>query len=348
MAKLSARPNMPSASESARGRWPELLRTFGLTDRELSGRHGPCPMCGGTDRFRFDNRNGRGTFFCAHCGAGDGFTLLQRIKDWQFRRAADEIERIVGTIRGTTPPPNAPKTSALEACRRLWSASSKVADGDPVHRYLVARTGATTIPACIRFHPGLEYRHEDGNVTAYPAMLARIRDEQDRSVALHRTYLTIDGRKAPVPCPKKLLGKIPASSAIHLFPVAAALGIAEGIETAMSAAMKFDLPVWAAISAGGLERWNPPKGTERVVVFGDNDISGTGQAAAWNLAKRLIGRRIDVEVRIPEMRGKDWNDVLENLGKKDANRTSSNGTHRTGATRRTLPAIVREVESDED
>ncbi|MDI5829610.1 hypothetical protein MJN51_36035, partial [Salmonella enterica subsp. enterica serovar Kentucky] len=34
-------------------------------------RHAPCPACGGKDRFRFDD-NGRGSFICNQCGAGDG------------------------------------------------------------------------------------------------------------------------------------------------------------------------------------------------------------------------------------------------------------------------------------
>jgi putative DNA primase/helicase len=45
-----------------------------------------------------------------------------------------------------------------------------------------------------------------------------------------------------------------------------------------------------------------------LIVFGDNDASGTGQAAAWALAKRVIAAGIDVEVRIPEQIGADWAD----------------------------------------
>lgn len=87
------------------------------------------------------------------------------------------------------------------------------------------------------------------------------------------------------------------------------LGIAEGVETALSASVAFGLPVWSAISAGGLEKWAPPTGVNRVVIFGDNDLSGTGQASAWILAKRLIAADVAVDVRIPAIPGTDWADT---------------------------------------
>ena len=51
--------------ERARNRWREILPRFGIDTRFLTNRHGPCPLCGGRDRFRFDDRNGDGTDFAA-------------------------------------------------------------------------------------------------------------------------------------------------------------------------------------------------------------------------------------------------------------------------------------------
>jgi putative DNA primase/helicase len=36
------------------------------------------------------------------------------------------------------------------------------------------------------------------------------------------------------------------------------LGIAEGIETALSASILFNVPVWAALTEGLLQEWVPP------------------------------------------------------------------------------------------
>ena len=63
----------------AAGRWRSILSTLGMDDKALSGKHCACPMCGGKDRFRFDDKDGRGTFFCSGCGAGDGVKLAMGI-----------------------------------------------------------------------------------------------------------------------------------------------------------------------------------------------------------------------------------------------------------------------------
>ena len=64
---------------AATGRWPGILAELGVPESALRNRHGPCPGCGGRDRFRFDNRDGRGTFICSQGGndelAGDEHLL---------------------------------------------------------------------------------------------------------------------------------------------------------------------------------------------------------------------------------------------------------------------------------
>lgn len=295
------------AADLARGRWPDLLAHFGIERRHLTGKHTPCPICGGRDRFRFDDKDGRGTFYCSHCGPGDGFALLGMIKGWVFKEAAAEVERIAGSIKPGIPQRQQTDADKLEACKRIWQESKPVTQGDPVSLYLQHRS-IEVVPTCIRFHPELTYRHDDGSVTRHPAMLARVQAADGSGVAIHRTYLTTDGQKAEVPTVKKILGSLPSSSAVRLSEPGSTIGIAEGIETALCAAARFGIPVWAAISAGGLERWTPPAGTENVVICGDNDVSYTGQAAAFALAKRLTASGIKADVQIPEAPGNDWND----------------------------------------
>lgn len=301
------------AADLARNRWAALLVHFGIERNLLTGKHAPCPACGGRDRFRFDDKGGRGTWICSKCGSGDGFALLGMVKGWRFREAAIEVERIAGNFQpGKAVPPERSAADKIEACRRIWQESQPVTDGDPVHSYLLNRTGVEAIPASIRHHPNLIYRHDDGTITRHPAMISKVEDADGRGCAIHRTYLSVYGTKAHVPAAKKVLGSLPPGAAVRLSVPGGVIGIAEGIETALSASMHFGLPVWSAISAGGLECWTPPAGTERVVIFGDNDLSVTGQAAAWNLAKRLISAGIQTEVRIPELPGQDWNDTLKN------------------------------------
>jgi hypothetical protein len=92
--------------------------------------------------------------------------------------------------------------------------------------------------------------------------------------------------------------------------------VAEGIETAIAAHELFGVPVWATISARGIETFEPSPGIERVWIFADNDSSFTGQAVAFALARRLRNEQRDlaVEVQIPPAVDTDWLDVRSDRG----------------------------------
>ena len=49
-----------------------------------TGKHTSCPACGGKDRFRFDDKQGDGTFYCNQCGAGNGFQLIMNVLNMQI------------------------------------------------------------------------------------------------------------------------------------------------------------------------------------------------------------------------------------------------------------------------
>ncbi len=69
-----------AVSNRARNNWPKIFEKLGIFIPP-NHRHGPCPCCGGKDCFRMDDLEGRGTWFCNQCGAGDGldsgFPLLR-------------------------------------------------------------------------------------------------------------------------------------------------------------------------------------------------------------------------------------------------------------------------------
>jgi putative DNA primase/helicase len=294
-------------ADLAFGRWPGVLATLGIDDSFLRNKHGPCPMCAGRDRYRFDDKN-RGSWICSHCGAGDGFKLLQGVMGWSFSEAAKQIDRIVGTVPAGPIAAERTDDSKIRALRQVWEGSKEVSRGDPVWKYLNGRLGIEQIPAGLRFHPSLRYTDENGRELGhFPAMLARLQYPDGAGASIHRTYLTPDGAKAPVPQPKKIMpGKSLISAAVRLGKLGPALGVAEGIETALAAAARFGVPVWAATNAALLESWAPPPGIERVLVAADNDASFTGQAAAFNLARRLTRKGYAVEVVIPESVDTDW------------------------------------------
>ncbi len=57
-----ARIDLLILKSAVQGRWPVLLQAAGIDAGFLQRRHGPCPVCGGKDRFRFTDREGRGTW----------------------------------------------------------------------------------------------------------------------------------------------------------------------------------------------------------------------------------------------------------------------------------------------
>ena len=202
------------AKRRAHGRWTEILRSLGVDDRILGKRNGPCPSCGGTDRFQYTDKFGEGNYHCRHCGAGGGFKLLQAALGLDFATALRQVESCVGA---PTPAPSAPPAAAEPSAQRmrrlaqrLWDEALPVQPGDEVDCYLRRRgLHLRHPPTVLRRHPALGYYEKNAagrscKVADYPAMLACIQGPDGHAVTLHRTYLK-DGEKAPVPDARKEL-----------------------------------------------------------------------------------------------------------------------------------------------
>ncbi len=292
--------------DAAVGKWRGVLMAKGVAESFLTGKHGKCPICNdGVDRFRFDDKDGRGTYFCSHCGAGSGIDILIKMNGWTFPQACKEVDAVLGTVIALPARERRTEAQKIAAIKKILSECVKVQRGDPVWTYLCRRTGIEAIPTDIKFHRSLY--HSAGG--AWPTMVAIMRDVHGRGVSVHRTYLSESGEKADVKPSKKFCEGLPLNgSSVRLSRVQKHIGIAEGIETALAAGHMHSMPVWAATNAVLLDQWQPPTGIEIVSIFGDNDLSFTGHAAAYSLAKRLTSKGFEVHVRIPERVGTDWAD----------------------------------------
>ncbi len=312
------------------GQWLRILVDAGIPPELLGKPNRPCPLCGGRDRFTFFKKEEGGGWYCRGCGHGDGIALLQGWRHEGFVQTLNYLERALGLPPILVDKKEKPRTqfvADIEVERRkklelFWSEAKPLSDlskENPVQKYLMSRKlirGHETLSSELRSHPLLDYWETQVGDTIqherWPAMVARVTDEKGRLVSLHRTYLTQDGRKAPVSAQKKLAASAGENGLIRLFPVGKVLGIAEGIETAVAAKLLFDLPVWSAICANGFGKISRlPEGVEKLVIFGDNDRSFTGQLAAWELAYRMRRNYPDmaIEVKIPDTEGEDWHDV---------------------------------------
>lgn len=294
--------------EAARGRWVGILRHFGIEDRYLQNRHGPCPICDGRDRYRFDDKDGGGTFYCSKCGAGDGIKLAMLWTGREFADVAREIDGIVGNIDQVDFKADKPDPKI-----RLQEVASKRGPIDsinPVRAYLKSR-GLKPVSG-IEYCESIKY-WEMGNYAEYPAMVCLMRGQDGAPLTWHVTHLTNNGQKAPVDSVRKILPPVKplAGAAIRLGGMAEWIGIAEGVETALAVMLKYKIPCWAAANATLLEKFTPPDGVEAVTIFGDNDSSYTGQKAAFTLAHRLRDIVTVKDVLIPDAVDTDFADYME-------------------------------------
>ncbi|PXH56061.1 DNA primase [Klebsiella variicola] len=105
---------------AAAGNWPYVLAGLSINVPDSSRRHAPCPACGGTDRFRFDD-NGRGSFICNQCGAGDGLDLIKKVNNCDTTEAAQLAADVLGIdyrAAQTDPAAASQRREQLEADRQ--------------------------------------------------------------------------------------------------------------------------------------------------------------------------------------------------------------------------------------
>lgn len=310
-----------SIHERAKGRWRYILPALGIASEFLNGRHGPCPICGGRDRFRFDDRNGEGGYICGQCGPGRGPDLIMKKFGVEFIEAVRMIEQHIGAAPVLMPQA---RNTASTFGDDVWTSAVPLDGMCAASKYLRSRgIRVAQWPGMLRFAKSVPYNHEDGSKTRHPVLVARFCCPGREAFSTHFTYLKETGAKADLgdeDVRKFAPGKVPQGGAVRLAGSAETMGIATGVETALSAMQIDNVPVWATLTDGLLVKWQPPPHARHILIYGDNDSGFGGQAAAFALAHRLASNHNDqrrVEVRIPGLHiekddaGSDWNDVLK-------------------------------------
>ncbi|CDG94630.1 DUF7146 domain-containing protein [Xenorhabdus bovienii] len=308
--------NRIKTTEAVIGHWPKVFEYYKLPP-VTGNKHfkGKCPICKQKGKFRIDDRDGRGTFICT-CNAGDGWALLRLTQGKEFKVLADEIDQLLGLHRDKVTPK--PKVSTVADNRQkiitLYSRMPEL-KGTSAEKYLQSRGIYSNQPIeQIRFCKKQPTYQGD-----YQAMWALATDSRGQLCYLHRTYLDAD-RKAPLDVTKKMMSlqedsylAHTESVAIRMFPVASTLGIAEGIETALSCKQIYGVNTWSTMNAGHMAKFLAPRGVKHLIIFADNDWSATGEAAAYACATKNLKASNDIErvsVRWPDLG--DFNDLLQN------------------------------------
>jgi len=292
-------------SDQTNGRWIDILHGLGVDPRHLQNKHTPCPFCGGKDRYRFDNKDGKGTYICGQCGSGDGFQFTQKMFGWDFARTAKEIRLIIGECKRVV----VKKKNPRYALKKIAQAARPISKDSDLVKYLTSR-GISSIPKSLK--EADLYYFEDGIKTGtFPTLVSLVTDKSGKGLTYHLTY-THRCEKLKCSAPKKIMTPVyPLKGGyVELYPVEEHIAVAEGIETALAVRDKTELPVLSSLNAQNLAALELPDIVKKVDIYGDNDLSYCGQRAAFTLAERLVRKGIEVEVKLPPVAGEDWLDYI--------------------------------------
>jgi putative DNA primase/helicase len=255
-----------------------------------------------------------------------------RLHGWTFTEARRQVLEAAGISPSNMPPappraeraadisptplhPQRPPARVLAVARGACAG----ADCQEAVSYLESR-GLWPLPAdcSLKAHPALDYWHDGKRVGVYQGIVAEVRDVAGELITVHVTYLEA-GKKLATHEPRKILSPLTGREgcAVRLMPPTDVLGIAEGIETALSAAVLHSTPVWAALNTSLLGKFEPPAGVNLLHIYADRDAPGL--EAAGRLMERLQVR-VRFELHLPPMPHKDFNDQLAARAAKELTR----------------------------
>jgi len=291
---------------AATGRWPQLLPALGITVAP-HGHHSACPVCGGKDRFRFDNQAGRGTWICNHCGAGDGLNLVAKTLDITTKEAAVKVAEILGEAQPLAvhhdeaavkqQKDDARQKAAVQA-KMLVNAARKASGNAYLEKKGWADKEALTLQGNGLRVGGLDFAAGDLVIPLY-----------DLSGNLVNAQL-INGSGE-----KRMLAGGQVTGAAHHSEGNdnSVIWMAEGYATGLTIHALTGETVYVALSANNfphLAECLRKKYPDAVLLMAaDNDVNGTGQKKAKEAANLVNGK-----VAIPLIAG-DWNDVFMQEGR---------------------------------
>jgi hypothetical protein len=274
----------------------------------------------------------------------DGRLLVHSFGSADWREVLDDL-RAHGWIDAETrlrdggaiaPGPARPEPTRVERVRvaqKLWAAGGPIAASSAAGRHCRRRSVdiALDVVGALRTcaaTPLAVYRDRGPRL---PALLAAVTGPNGALSAVEVTYLDAQGgRSRRARPPRKIVGVIPAGSAVRFTPVAEQMLVAEGVFTTLAAMARFGLPGWALLSTSNLRRWTPPPGVRRLLIAGDRGTDGERSAGRLRDAVQAAG--VDAHVALPPPGAGDWRDVWE------AEREKEGRTRAPGAEGRSLPA----------
>jgi len=236
-----------------------------------------------------------------HCFAGcDQQSVLSALA-----REGFEATALFSGSANTDGPEPASTRKPSAAALRIWRDAQPLR-ASPAKAYLESRGILAASPA-LRFHPRTPLGPK-GRTRFLPAMIAAVSLDEG-PIAIHRTFLSSETcTKAAFAKPKRALGVLGEAAVRLLGPASGKLGLAEGIESAMSAYALTGIPVWATLGNERFGLVSVPESVTELHLFVDHDAGGELAASRGLAVYARDGRTI--QVRKPSSHDTDWNDEL--------------------------------------
>jgi putative DNA primase/helicase len=206
-------------------------------------------------------------------------------------------------------PPRSKEAEVKEPDARalsIWRKARPI--GEIVAAYFQSRGVTIPVPPSLRQGVGLAI-----GGTPTPTLVAAVSRPDGRIIAVQQLRLTWKGCKAPASVQRVTTGRL-WDGAVRLAAADEALGLAGGVETALSAMQLSGVPTWATLGAERLSLTFVPPRVRELHVFADADQAG--ERAAVRAAERHVRRGLTVHIRCPPEGSADWNDVLRNSASK--------------------------------
>ncbi|MFK5248265.1 DUF927 domain-containing protein [Klebsiella pneumoniae] len=319
---------------AAADRWPTVLAGLHIDVPDSPRRHAPCPACGGSDRFRFDD-GGRGSFICNQCGAGDGLDLIKRVNNCDTTEAAQLAADVLGIDYRTVKQDEATASQKREQMkaesqqREQERQRRKLAEIEQRRGLFVSHWQGLAETA---FEGESEYLMNKGLVGfTFPvlpdgSLLLGLVDESGTVTAAQT--ITQQGEK-------RLLAGSAKRGAYHAVNAADApqsVLIAEGLATALSVHLiRPEALTVCAIDAGNLQpvaqAMHQRYPNAQIIIAADNDIKpgepNTGKDAAEKAAKAVSGW----VALPPTVKKADWNDYHQQHGLEAATTAFKNSMY---------------------
>ncbi|EOE5649684.1 primase-helicase zinc-binding domain-containing protein [Cronobacter sakazakii] len=298
--------NVTETVKQACGHWPRILPALGV--KVIKNRHQACPVCGGSDRFRFDDKEGRGTWFCNQCGAGDGLNLVEKVFSVSASEAAGKVDAVTGNLPPVDPEVIATAEAETDAGRKAAAAlAAKLMEKTHTatgNAYLT-RKGLAGYE-CVM----LTGTHKTGGVT-YLAGDVAVPLYEDTGALVNLQLINAEGLK-------RTLKGGQVKGTCHVIEgkkqAGKRLWIAEGYATALTVHHLTGETVMVALSSvnllslASLARLQHP--ACQIVIAADRDLNGVGQTSAAAAAEACEGT-----VALPPVFG-DWNDAFVQQGEE--------------------------------